>query len=418
LDRLGDVSARRALLLLGALIVVGGFALALLSNPTFGTLGPSSPYSGPGSVPVDQRVGGSYPTSPAVYSNGVGVPSNSTLVVGPTVYSVTTTYRGTSPQGTTGQTGSNLSQGSPAGAGGLIEFSSQVNLRSSNPQQTASGIVALAYSVGGYVAFQSTDPTSADVVIRVPAGQYQQVLAKVQGLGTVLSLVSNSNDVRVQYTDLNATLESLRTEQAALLRLLNQSSTVNSTLAIESQLQGVDQQVNDIESQILQTRTLIDYATVDVTVSQTAQQAPLSLTLSATPKNGSAPLSVTFNAVARGGDQPYVVNYNFGDGDAAQGQIVIHTYYQPGDYSVTATVTDLNGTVALASATVHVGAARAQLGVSNFLGTVAGLFVSVVEGVVEVAVVVLPLAAVGAAVVIPVRRRNRNQKGLKQGQQA
>jgi hypothetical protein len=128
------------------------------------------------------------------------------------------------------------------------------------------------------------------------------------------------------------------------------------------------------------------------------------------------PFSVTFNAIVKGGSPPYIVNYNFGDGSADQGQILIHTYYQTGDFKVTVTVTDQNGTAVIAWTRVLVEAAPVQIGISNFFGTIANLFVSVVEDIVEVAVVVLPLAAIGAVVVIPLRRRNRPQKEPKLNQ--
>ncbi|MDG6981543.1 MAG: DUF4349 domain-containing protein [Nitrososphaerota archaeon] len=335
---------------------------------------------------------------------------------GETTYSVTTATTTTTTNPGPSETGvsGNVTQGAPSGNGGLIEFSSQVQLQDASPQQTASGIVALAYAVGGYVAYQSTYSSSANVVIRVPSSQYQETLAKVEALGTVEGLTSNSNDVSVQYTDLNATLASLQTEQGALLRLLNASTSVNATLAIESQLQGVDQQINEAVSQILQTKTLIDFATIDVTISQTTVAAPLSVALTTTPKEGEAPLSVTFNAVVKGGEQPYLVNYNFGDGSASQGEILIHTFTQPGAYNVTVTATDQNGTAVEQSVLVHVSAAPGLSGLGSFIGTVSGLFVNVVEGIAEVAVVVLPIAAVGAAVAIPLQKRASRQKEPKQ----
>jgi PKD repeat protein len=429
-NQLRVVTARRALVGLAALIVVGGFVLALLSGSGFGSLGAGSSGA---YVPANQIVGSisgsaansatglgdmftSMNNSPA--DNGYAVPGNTEIVGQQTTVTMmstsTTTYAsgGGTPPGMV----SNVTQGSPSGAGGLIEFSSDLTIRTSAPEQTASGIVALAYSVGGYVAYQSTYSDSAFVVIRVPAAQYQQVLTQVKAMGIFVSETSNSNDVKVQYTDMNATLASLRTEQVALLRLLNQSTTINSTLAIETQLQQVNQQINDVESQILQTKTLVDYATLNVTVVESPQQVPLALTLSATPKNGTSPLSVTFNSQVKGGAQPYIVNYNFGDGYASEGQIVIHTYFQPGDYEVVVSATDQNGTVVQAMTTVKVAAAPTQSGLAVFLGNISGLFVNVIESIVEVAVVVLPLAAVAAAVIIPIQRHDRNQKGIKQSQ--
>ncbi len=424
MNQLKGIRAKTVIMLLGAFIVVGGFALALLSNGVFGlygTFGPAS-SSNPSSYAVGPN-GSVNDLASSVYGGNSYPPQGAQVAGTQVIQMVTATSTTTSYPSTTAVTGSSKGPGSTSGllnstlgTGSLIEFSSDVSIESATPQQTASGVVALAYTVGGYVAYQSTSKDSAYVVIRVPAAEYQTVLAKVEALGNVTSLVSNSNDVRVQYTDLNATLASLRTEQAALLRLLNQSSTINSTLLIETQLQGVNQQINYIQSQILQTKTLIDFSTIDVTLSRSAQKIQLSMTLSATPTNGTAPLSVTFNAIVRGGAQPYIVNYNFGDGTAYQGQILIHTFYGSGDYKVTVTVTDQNGTVTTASTGIHVVAPANQYGVVNFPTMIANLFISVVEGIVEVAVVVLPLAAVGAVIVLPLRRRSRAQKNVKQSQ--
>ena len=419
MHRLGDVSTKRALTLLGALIVIGGFALALLSpfstsNAAFSPAAHSPDY-----------VFGQQNLSLSALQNGVedinfGAArqvGGATQVIMSTTTEATTTYTAYPTGGLPvyNSTGSGVS----LGTGSMVEFSSDLSITSATPQATASSVVALAYTVGGYVAYQSTYTNSAYIVIRVPADQYLQTLTKIEGMGTQMSLVSNSNDVRVQYTDLNATLASLKTEQSALLNLLNKSTTVNSTLQIENTLQGVDQQINDITSQILQTKTLVSYSTIDVTISETAPTAPtqpLSIVLKSAPENGTAPFSVTFSAIVKGGAQPYVVNYDFGDGSANQGQILIHTFYQPGDFKVTVTATDQNGTVAIASTKIHVDAPPAQYGATNFFGNVANLFVNVVEGIAEVAVVVLPLAAVGAVVVVPLRRRSKPQKDIQQSQ--
>ena len=420
-NRLGSINRRRVLIGLTALIVVGGFGLALLSNLGTGSFGPS-PSSN--ILNGSAGVGFSQSTSPGYFGASGGQGQPNTVVLGvqtsetSTFTASTTTTVGSQPAPLQSGVGFNVTEGSLGGAGGLIEFSTNLGITSSSPAMTASAISALAYSVGGYVAYQSTYNASAYVVIRIPSSDYQSVLSQVKDLGAFVSETSNSNDVSVQYTDLNATLTSLKTEQVALLRLLNQTTSINSTLAVESQLQQVNQQINDVESQILQTRTLIDYATINVTVNLTAQKTPLSLALSATPTNGTSPLSVTFNAIVKGGAQPYVVDYNFGDGSATQGQIVIHTFYQAGDYKVLVSVTDQNGTVAQASVVIKVLAApaSAQSGIGGFLGYVASLFLSVVAGIIEVAVVVLPLAAVGAIIMIPIQRRDRNQKSVKQSQ--
>jgi hypothetical protein len=421
LNKFGNMTAKRAFILLGAFVVVAGFAVGLASGLPSGISGTF------GAAPLQQSYGNGFVASSVSSSTGNAANGGSDYVIVPTGrsgYAVSTsttmvttsvsTYIGTTTQG---NSGSNYNANTTGGSGSLLEFSSDLSIESPNPQSTAGQVVSMAYGAGGYVAYQSTSQNSAYVVIRVPAAQYNTVLGKIEALGTFVSLNSNSNDVSVQYTDLNATLASLRTEENALLRLLNQSANINTTLNIETQLQGVDAQINSMESQILQTKTLVSYSTISVAVSQTVKStppAPLTIVLKAAPENGTAPFSVTFDAIVKGGAQPYIIIVNYGDGSSDQGQVLIHTYYQAGDYKVTATATDQNGTAVIATPVkIHVDPAPGQGGIGGFLGNVSNLFVSVVEGIVEVAVVVLPLAAVGAVVVLPLRRRTRAQKEIK-----
>ena len=180
---------------------------------------------------------------------------------------------------------------------------------------------------------------------------------------------------------------------------------------IENELQGVNAQINEIQSQILQTRTLIDYSTITVTLNRvnTITPKPLTLKLIATPQSGMAPLAVTFNSLVSGGSGPYIVNYNFGDGTSYQGQTLIHTFNQGGAFNVTVTVTDSNGTVNEAWTVIHVSSASSH-SLKNFYDFVGGLLVAVVEGIVEVAVVVLPIALVVGLVILPFRNRLQTKK--------
>ncbi len=277
----------------------------------------------------------------------------------------------------------------------------------------------MAFSEGGYVAYSSSDANFSLIVIRVPAANFQKTLNEVQSLGNVTNTTQSSNDVTVQYTNLNATLASLETEQSALLRILNSSTLVNNTLAIESQLQYVNQQLDATESQILETQRLITYSTISVSItisSKSIKLAPLSLKLSVSPTGGLSPLSVTFNAIVQGGDSPYIVNYNFGDGTSQQGQIVIHQYYDSGNFNASVTVTDSAGTVTSSSVIIHVTSPPGTGAVAGFLTTIEGLFVNVIEGIAEVAVVVIPLGLVAFALLLPFRRRSKAQKDVTQSQ--
>lgn len=66
--------------------------------------------------------------------------------------------------------------------------------------------------------------------------------------------------------------------------------------------------------------------------------------IQATPTEGATPLTVSFRAVTTG----IRVDWDLGDGSRATGREVRHTYTEPGIYSVTLTVADADGGIAMA----------------------------------------------------------------------
>jgi len=375
-----------------------GSALAGLGTAVYGPAASAPTTAGP-SIPI---AAGGTTVSTMATSTQAALSTGGTTVI-----------NGNGPSHGSGAPLSSTSTG--ANASRDIEFFSNVTLQADSVSTVYAQAVAIAYSSGGYVADSTESNTTALVVMRVPAAGFQGALTEVQGLGTLVSISSSSNDVTVQYTDLNATLASLHAEQTSLLAILGQSTNINSTLNVESRIQGVDQQINSVQSEILQTKTLVSYATISAFVEEKAKASPLTMKVTATPRTGDSPLSVTFNAVTKGGVQPYIVNYNFGDGSSYEGQSLIHTFVQPGRYNVTVTATDASANVTEGWALVDVSAPPAASGFGGFPSFVGGLFLQVVEGIVEVAVVILPIAGVLLLVFFPLRHRLGLSSSPRQG---
>lgn len=112
-------------------------------------------------------------------------------------------------------------------------------------------------------------------------------------------------------------------------------------------------------------------ATVTVTAPP-ANQAPTAA-FSVTPESGAAPLEVELDASASSDPDGSITAYawDFGDGASGDGVAVNHTYGEPGEYTITLTVTDDDGATAKRTATVNVtaGAKENQLPIAAFYVT-------------------------------------------------
>ncbi|HYB04813.1 MAG TPA: DUF4349 domain-containing protein [Nitrososphaerales archaeon] len=391
-------------------------------GPSYGSaVGSSGSNSGVSPAPTNQPIGISSEPGTTVLSEvttAMSMTASSTSSVGPSSQPIgdNTNANGVSANSgptTTSPPQANSPQLQGSNNTSYIEYFSNVTLTVSSTLTGLNKATAVAYTYGGYLAFSSYSNVSAVAVLRIPAQDYASALAQVEGLGNLTGLTSNSNDVSIQYIDLNATLQSLLTEQGRLLKFENESTLINNTLILEGQLQNVDTQINEIQSQILQTRLLITYSTITVTFNAIIPTlpptpvVPLKMKLTATPTSGMNPLSVTFNAIVTGGDAPYIINYNFGDGTTYQGQSLIHTFTSAGTFNVTVTATDSNGSAVENYTIIHVKAVPYANGLTSFGSYALGLLVSVVEGIIEVAVVLLPIAAIVFVVLLPFRNRLR-----------
>jgi parallel beta-helix repeat protein len=77
----------------------------------------------------------------------------------------------------------------------------------------------------------------------------------------------------------------------------------------------------------------------------------LTANFTAEPLSGSAPLEVTFTDISRG--EPDFWSFNFGDGSTSTAKNPVHTYCQPGNYTVTLTVSKLEGSTFVRNTTVQ-----------------------------------------------------------------
>ena len=105
---------------------------------------------------------------------------------------------------------------------------------------------------------------NANFTFRIPVASFDAFLAQAGEIGNVTSKNVNAMNVTSQYTDYEARLDSLRTEQTRLLELLEKADNIDALIALENKLTDVRYEIDAIERNLRNLDNQIAYSTVDV----------------------------------------------------------------------------------------------------------------------------------------------------------
>lgn len=111
---------------------------------------------------------------------------------------------------------------------------------------------------------------------RVPSDSYADFLNGASAAGSVTYKSETTEDVTADYVDLEARLESLRTQEARLLELAGQAGDLADLLAIEEQLAQVRYEIESYTGQQRVYDSLLAYSTVDVSLDEVRILTPVS----------------------------------------------------------------------------------------------------------------------------------------------
>ncbi len=125
---------------------------------------------------------------------------------------------------------------------------------------------------GGYVQQSDIRGGSGGIgrngtlTLRVPADELDAFLDALSPSGTVISRSEETQDVTLEYVDIESRLKALRAEQTALLALLEKAESLSDILTVQDKLTGVNGEIESYESRLRTMQTLIAYSTVNLHV--------------------------------------------------------------------------------------------------------------------------------------------------------
>lgn len=129
---------------------------------------------------------------------------------------------------------------------------------------------------GGFV--EATDSSelnsvraSISMTLRVPVKEFDDAFAEFTGYGTLVSKSISSEDVTTQLVDLRARLKVLREQETVLLGFLRQSKTLKDSLAVNTELTRVRQEIESMDAIRRSQEELAALSTVSLTLVSTAR---------------------------------------------------------------------------------------------------------------------------------------------------
>jgi hypothetical protein len=125
-------------------------------------------------------------------------------------------------------------------------------------------------SIGGYIGAsqqqRSGDSTVATVTYRIPVARWEETLAAMRGLGTVVSEKTDAAEVTSQIVDLDARIRNLKASEQALVGYAEKAPKVSDLLEIQSRLTDTRGEIERLSAQQASLQDQAALATLTVTL--------------------------------------------------------------------------------------------------------------------------------------------------------
>jgi hypothetical protein len=166
----------------------------------------------------------------------------------------------------------------PENVGPMIVQTASLNILATNYDEASAAIEKLAAAHGGYVEkldakAQTGNARELSASLRVPTKQLDGFLADVRKLGHVEEETRSNEEVSDQYVDLQARLRSARATEQRLIELLGtRTGKLQDVLEAERELARVRGEIESMQGQSAILVHRVNYATVQVELSEQYRQ--------------------------------------------------------------------------------------------------------------------------------------------------
>lgn len=148
----------------------------------------------------------------------------------------------------------------PGRSSPLLIYSASLHMAVFQVEATQKKVVALAKSLGGFLARQD----DRSVVVRVPRRRFEQALNAVEGLGDVVHRQVEAKDVTEEFRDLTIRLRNLEAVRERLESLLAKAKDVKEALEVQRELTRITEDLERLKGRLRFIEDRVAYSTLTV----------------------------------------------------------------------------------------------------------------------------------------------------------
>lgn len=148
-----------------------------------------------------------------------------------------------------------------------------------------SSLLARITQLGGYTeqsdmsgnslnSYGKPGPRYASITARIPVNQIDGFITAVETNGNVTNKSESTQDVTLQYSDLESKKKSLEIEQEKLWEFLEKAESIDTVITLEQRLSEIRYQLESMESQLRLYDNQVEYSTVCLYISEVTTLTP------------------------------------------------------------------------------------------------------------------------------------------------
>ncbi len=110
----------------------------------------------------------------------------------------------------------------------------------------------------------------ANMTLRVPEKRFETVMERLEELGKATNIETRSEDVTMEYVDLESRLNNQKAQEERLIEILDKAETVEEILDVERELHRVRGEIESMTARLNRLEDLVSYATINLNLREEA----------------------------------------------------------------------------------------------------------------------------------------------------